>query len=82
MRVLLVALLLAFGLTACGEREQVVEQQSEKRYQGKRDGKPWDNAPVVAELRGGTWTKGNQASWEEQIKNRQLSQHEHKRIYQ
>jgi hypothetical protein len=36
----------------------------------------------VAELRGGTWTQGNQQSWEEQIKTRQLGQHEHKRIYQ
>jgi hypothetical protein len=33
-------------------------------------------------LRGGKWTKGNQASWEDQIKQRQLAQHEHKRIYQ
>jgi DNA invertase Pin-like site-specific DNA recombinase len=78
----LLATAILFGLAACGEREQLVEQQSEKRYQGKRDGKPWDNAPVVAELRGGTWTKGNQQSWEEQIKARQLGQHEHKRIYQ
>ena len=81
-RVLLAFVLAAFGLAACGEREQVIEPVSEKRYQGKRDGKAWDNAPAVAELRGGTWTKGNQQSWEEQIKNRQLGQHEHKRIYQ
>jgi hypothetical protein len=70
------------GITGCGEREQVVEQQSEKRYQGKRDTKPWDNAPLAQEFRGGSWTKGNQTSWEEQIKTRQLGQHEHKRIYQ
>jgi len=82
VRYVLLATAILFGLAACGEREQLVEQQSEKRYQGKRDGKPWDNAPVVAELRGGTWTKGNQQSWEEQIKARQLGQHEHKRIYQ
>ena len=80
---LLVALVLAaFGLAACGEREQVVQPVSEKRYQGKRDGKPWDNDSPVAELRGGKWSKGNQASWEEQIKIRQLAQHEYKRIYQ
>jgi hypothetical protein len=82
VRVVLAAVLLAFGLMACGEREQIVEPQSVKRYQGKRDTKPWDSAPAVAELRGGTWTKGNQQSWEEQIKSRQLGQHEHKRIYQ
>ena len=79
---LLIGLSAAFGLTACGEREQVIEPVSEKRYQGKRDAKPWDSESPVAELRGGKWTKGNQASWEEQIKIRQLAQHEHKRIYQ
>jgi hypothetical protein len=81
-RLLLAFVLAAFGLAACGEREQIIEPVSEKRYQGKRDGKPWDNESPVAELRGGKWTKGNQASWEEQIKIRQLAQHEHKRIYQ
>ena len=70
------------GIAGCGDREQIIEPQSEKRYQGKRDGKPWDSAPLAAEFRGGTWTKGNQQSWEEQIKTRQLGQHEHKRIYQ
>ena len=75
-------LIAALGLAACSEREQVVEPQSEKRYQGKADSKPWDNAPLAAEFRGGQWTKGNQDSWEEQIKRRQLAQHEHKRIYQ
>lgn len=81
-RVFLALVLAAFGLAACGEREQVIQPVSEKRYQGKRDGKPWDNESPVVELRGGKWTKGNQASWEEQIKIRQLAQHEHKRIYQ
>jgi len=81
-RVLLAMVLAAFGLAACGERDQVIQPVSEKRYQGKRDGKPWDNESPIVELRGGKWTKGNQASWEEQIKIRQLAQHEHKRIYQ
>ena len=81
-RLLLIGVLVAFGLAACGERDQVIQPVSEKRYQDKRDGKPWDNDSPVAELRGGKWTKGNQASWEEQIKIRQLAQHEHKRIYQ
>ena len=81
-RLLLALVLAAFGLAACGEREQVIQPVSEKRYQGKRDSKPWDNESPVAELRGGKWTKGNQASWEEQIRIRQLAQHEHKRIYQ
>ena len=76
MRIALAVLLVAFGLAACGEREQVVEQQSEKRYQGKRDTKPWDNAPLAAEFRGGTWVQGDQASWEDQIKTRQRWQNE------
>ena len=82
MKIVLGLLLVAFGLTACGDREQILEPQSEKRYQGKHDGKPWDNAPLAAEFRGGTWNKGDQRSWEEQIKRRQLGQHEDKRIYQ
>ena len=31
---LLIGLLAVFGLTACGEREQVIQPVSEKRYQG------------------------------------------------
>jgi hypothetical protein len=74
-------LALSFGLTACGEKEQVVVYKQGK-YQGKPDARPWDNDSPVAELRGGKWNKGDRSSWEEQIKNRQLAQHEHKRIYQ
>jgi hypothetical protein len=76
--ILLLALL---GLAACGEREQATSYKQGK-YQGKPDTRPWDNDSPVAELRGGKWAKGNQAGWEEQIKQRQLGQHEHKRIYQ
>jgi hypothetical protein len=31
---------------------------------------------------GPKWTKGDRNSWEDQIKKRQLAQHEHRRIYQ
>jgi hypothetical protein len=72
-------LLVAFAAAGCGEREQVVVYKQGK-YQGKPDGQPWDNAPLAAEFRGGSWKQGDRASWEEQIKNRQLSQHEYKRI--
>jgi hypothetical protein len=79
----LVLLLVALGLAGCGERSQEPVAEGGKRtYQGKRDGMPWDNDSPTVELRGGKWTKGNQTSWEEQIKQRQLAQHEHKRIYQ
>jgi hypothetical protein len=74
-------LIAVLGLVACGESEQFVVYEQGK-YKGKKDGLPWDNEPGVTELRGGKWTKGNRESWEEAIKNRQLAQHEHKRIYQ
>jgi hypothetical protein len=69
----------AFGLTACGEPEQVVVYKQGK-YQGKPDAQPWSSEPLAYE--NAKWTKGDRASWETQIKTRQLAQHEHKRIYQ
>jgi hypothetical protein len=69
----------AFGLTACGEPEQVVVYKQGK-YQGKPDAQPWNSEPLAYE--NAKWTKGDRTSWETQIKTRQLAQHEHKRIYQ
>jgi len=80
MRAALFMVIAAFALTACGEREQIMEPQSEKRYQGKADTRPWDNEPLAYEDT--EWKRGDQASWEEQIKRRQLTQHEDRRIYQ
>ena len=79
--VLLLMTLAALGLAACGEKEQVVVYKQGK-YQGKPDDRSWDNDSPAAELRGGKWTKGDRASWEEQIKQRQLAQNEYRRIYQ
>ncbi|MGE5946256.1 MAG: hypothetical protein ACM35F_06125 [Betaproteobacteria bacterium] len=70
---------LATGLSACGESEQVVVYKQGK-YQGKPDAQPWNSEPLAYES--AKWTKGDRASWETQIKGRQLAQHEHKRIYQ
>ena len=78
-RFILIAL--ALGLAGCGETEQVVVYKQGK-YQGKPDSQPWSNEPLAQEFRGGSWKKDDRASWEEQIKRRQLAQHEHKRIYQ
>jgi len=75
------AALAALGLAGCGESEQVVVYKQGK-YQGKPDTRSWDNTPLATEQRGGKWTRGDRASWETDIKNRQLAQHEHKRIYQ
>ena len=76
-----VAVLFAAGLGACGERDQVTVYKQGK-YQGKPDSRSWENEPLPQEFRGGSWKKGDRTSWEEQIKNRQLAQHEHRRIYQ
>jgi len=72
------ALLVALGLGACGERDQVTVYKQGK-YQGKPDTPAWDNDPLPG---GGKWKKGDRASWETEIKERQLSQNEYKRIYQ
>ena len=82
MRTLLLVIAAAFALAACGEGDQQVVVYKQGKYQGKPDGRPWDSDTPVAELRGGKWNKGDRASWETQIKERQLAQHEHKRIYQ
>jgi hypothetical protein len=84
MNKILFVVMAAIALGACTEREQISEPQSEKRYQGKRDGKPWDNEPLAfsGSAAGSKWSKGDRASWETQIKARQLGQHEDKRIYQ
>lgn len=66
-------------LSACGETEQVVVYKQGK-YQGKPDGKPWEGEPVL--VSDAKWTKGDKASWEERIKQRNQGQNEYKRIYQ
>jgi hypothetical protein len=73
-------LIAVFGLAGCGEPDQVVVYKQGK-YQGKPDTRPWDNEPL-ARTGSGKWTKGDRASWETQIKARQMTQHEDKRIYQ
>ncbi|MDA8109739.1 MAG: hypothetical protein M0015_14085 [Betaproteobacteria bacterium] len=67
----------AFGLAGCGEHEQVVVYKQGK-YQGKPDTLPWDNAPLAW----GTakWEKGNEKSWEDELKSRTQNQNEYVRI--
>jgi len=69
------ALIAATGLSACGEREQVVVYKQGK-YQGKPDGKPWDSDPAASLYTTSKWTKGDQASWETALKTRNLYQNE------
>ena len=81
-RLLLLVAVFGLALAGCGEGDQQVVVYKQGKYQGKPDARPWDSDSPVAELRGSKWNKGDRTSWEEQIKNRQLAQHEHKRIYQ
>lgn len=78
---LLVAAVLsgALTLTACMEVEQASTPAQQAGQTVKRDTAAWNNEPLA---NGPKWTKGDQKSWEEQIKNRQLAQHEDRRINQ
>ena len=66
-------------LAGCMEVEQTATPSRQGKYQGKPDSTPWSNEPLAM---GPKWNKGDRTSWEEQIKNRQLGQHEDRRIYQ
>ena len=79
----LLALIVASGflLAGCGEKPQVIVYKQGK-YQGKPDGKPWDNAPVAVGAANAKWTKGDKGTWETQIKARNDGQNEYKRIGQ
>ena len=78
MRHLLMAAVV-LGLVACMEVEQASSPERQAGQTVRRDTAAWNNEPLKV---GPTWKKGDRSSWEEQIKNRQLAQHEHRRIYQ
>ena len=69
----------ALSLTACMEVEQATSPERQAGQTVRRDTAAWTNQPLA---NGPQWTKGDRTSWEEQIKRRQLTQHEHRRIYQ
>jgi hypothetical protein len=71
------ALLGSIGLTACGELDQSVSYKDGK-FRGKHDNPPWDSqAPSYTT---GEWTKGDQYSWDRQMKARSEGQNENTRI--
>ncbi len=76
-RLLLAAVALSFA--GCMEVEQTVSPDKQAGQTVKRDTAAWNNEPLA---NGPKWNKGDQKSWEEQIKKRQLAQHEDRRIYQ
>jgi hypothetical protein len=65
----------ALGLGACGEREQVIVYKQGK-YQGKPDAQPWQSDPSASLYTTSKWTQGDQASWETAIKTRNMYQSE------
>ncbi|HXZ55171.1 MAG TPA: hypothetical protein VEH03_06910 [Burkholderiales bacterium] len=73
------ALATAVGLSACGEREQVIVYKQGK-YQGKPDTKPWENDPDASLYTSSKWNKGDQASWEAALRARNLGQNEYSRV--
>lgn len=68
VRLLAVVALVAFGLTACGERPQVVNYKQGK-YQGKADTPAWENDRF----------KNDRTAWEKQMNQRNLGQNEYTR---
>lgn len=74
---ILLAPLGATGVAGCGEREQAGAYKQGK-YQGKPDGRPWDSQPPA--YVSGEWTKGDQYSWQKQIRARNDGQNENTRI--
>jgi len=69
LTMLILTAVVALGLQACGEKEQVIVYK-QGNYQGKSDGKPWENATFA----------GDQAKWENSIRARGQNQNEYKRI--
>jgi hypothetical protein len=61
----------ALVLAACGEKPQTANPS-------KHDEKAWTGASDPYVVRG--WTAGDQASWDQQIRNRAQSQNEYVRI--
>ena len=77
---LIAAVLSAFvALSGCMEVEQASTPERQAGQTVKRDTAAWNNEPLAT---GPKWSKGDRTSWEEQIKRRQLAQHEDRRIYQ
>lgn len=70
-------ILLAAGVAGCGERDQSARYEN-GRYRGKPDSRPWDNAPPANGP--AAWAKGDHVTWENQVRSRQQTQNENRRI--
>ncbi|MEK6244235.1 MAG: hypothetical protein AABM33_07005 [Pseudomonadota bacterium] len=76
-RLVLAAAVLSFA--GCMEVEQASSPERQAGQTVRRDTAAWINEPLA---NGPKWNKGDRTSWEEQIRKRQLAQHEDRRIYQ
>jgi hypothetical protein len=74
-RVSWLLLLVALGVSACGEVNQGKEPKAAKRD----DAPPWQGAkndPFVVK----GWTQGDKASWEAQMRTRAMTQNEYNKV--
>ena len=67
----------AGALSACGERPQTAQYKN-GRYRGKPDTPPWDNASAAHGSP--LWKRGDEASWDKQLRERATTQNEYDRI--
>lgn len=63
---------LALVLAACGEKPQFAQTR-------KSDAQPWSGTASPAYAASG-WKQGDEASWEEQMRNRAQGQNEYTRV--
>ena len=70
MKRILILMLLAAGLAACGEKDQSLVTSA-----AKPDGKPWQAAAGPHTVKG--WTAGDKTSWETQLRTRAQTQNEY-----
>jgi hypothetical protein len=73
----LLAVLGASVLAGCGEKPQTTLYKNGK-FRGKPDMRPWDNASVT--YGSPDWRKGDQASWDNRVRDRAMTQNEYGRI--
>jgi len=67
--IMIAAVVMVVGIAGCGEKPAVTVYK-QGTYQGKPDGRPWENDQF----------KGDQAAWEKSVKARNVGQNEYVRI--
>ena len=72
MKQLMVILLLAASVSACGERDQSLGATR------KFDSQSWQAAPTAYAAKG--WTGGEKAVWETQLRTRAQTQNEYAKV--